>query len=117
VKDGLRHYETKDGIVVLPEASPVLSAPFQYAFQPSPRHGLEPLKWELHKATVKRERTVAALKTAPWYVPWTTIKEPQDDGQIHSRRVLTSTLQQELWHYEAMVADCQEQLARATYGG
>lgn len=116
VSGGLRRYETADGIIVLPEASPVLTSPFQYAFEPSPRRKLEPLKWALHKATVKRERTVAALKTARVWQPWTTVHEPQEDGSITARRVLTSTLQQELWQYEALVADCQEQLARASQG-
>lgn len=117
VTNGLRRFETSDGIIVLPEASPVLSSPFQYAFEPSPRRKLEPFKWALHKATVKRERTIHALKNVPWYRPWTVIQEPHDDGQISSRRVLTSTLQQELWHYEALVADCQDQLTRASHGG
>ena len=116
VADGLRRYETADGMVVLPVESPVLDSKFQYAFEVSPRRVLEPLKWELHKAQVKRERRVAALKAANPWIPVMTFEEPDPDGQIVRRRLLTSTVQQELWYYEALVADCQEQLARAQIG-
>ena len=67
VHDGLRRYETSDGLVVLPEASPVLASNFQYAFQPRPMAALEPLKWEAHKVGVKRERLTRALIDAPWW--------------------------------------------------
>jgi hypothetical protein len=116
VADGLRRYESQDGCLVLPVSSPVLSASFQYAFEPSPRRQLDPLKWDLHKAQVKRERTVLALKTAARWKPWTTVQEPQDDGTIKVRRVSISTLQQELYQYDALVADCQDQLARVSVG-
>lgn len=112
-KNGIRHIETADGIVVLPEASPVLQGSHQYAFEPSPSRKLEPLKWELHKATIKRERTIEALKKVRWWVPWVTMTIPGADGAVTRRTVHTSTLQQELWQYEALVSDCQEQLARA----
>lgn len=118
--DGLRRYETKDGCIVLPEASPILTAKFQYAFQPSPRMALEPLKWELHKAQIKHTRTIEALKTAPWMSPWVRVAEPiPDDPQGKSQKVWkrTSTLQAELWQYEALVADCQDQIARAAHMG
>lgn len=117
VSDGLRRYETPDGLIVLPEASPVLGSNFQYAFEVSPRKALEPLKWNAHKAQVKRERRVTALKTANPWVPFVTFEEPGEDGTITKRRMLTSTLQQELWYYDALLADCQEQLARAHAGG
>lgn len=93
VKDGLRRYETQDGIVVLPEASPVLSSNFQYAFEPRPRAKLEPLKWDVHRYAIKRERAVKALQTAPWYAR-------------------TAALQDELWRADAYLADAQDQLAR-----
>ena len=114
---GVRRYESQDGLVVLPEASPVLNAKFQYAFEPNHRPNVEPLRWELHKAQVKHQRTVEALKTAPWMSPWVKVTEPvkdDPDGKMASRWVTTSTLQAELWHYEALVADCQDQLARAS---
>lgn len=114
VKDGLRHYETADGHVVLPVDSPVLSAKFQYAFEPSPRRVLEPLRWDLHKATVKRERLILALRTAKWYWPWSVVDDPQPDGTMTTRRLHTSTVQTELWHYDAVLADAQESLARAS---
>jgi hypothetical protein len=116
VKDGLRRYETQDGLIVLPQDSPVLSAKFQYAFEPSPRKQLEPLRWEMHKAQVKRERTIHALKTAKWYWPWTLVDDPKPDGTVPKRRVHTSTLQHELWQYDALVADGQESLQRASGG-
>ena len=116
VHEGIRRYETPDALLVLPEAAPILRSNFQYAFEVSPRRVLEPKKWELHKAQVKRERRVAALKTANPWVPWVTFDEPQDDGTVKRRRMLTSTLQQELWYYDALVADCHEQIARAQVG-
>ncbi len=67
LKDGLRHYETADGHVVLPEASPIFQADFQYAFQPCPRTAEDPLHWELHKANVKQQRAAQALMTRKWY--------------------------------------------------
>jgi hypothetical protein len=115
VVDGLRYYDSSDGRLVLPEASPVLASNFQYAFETSPRRHLEPLKWALHKATVKRERTIAALKSAPRWSPWVTVLQPDDAGQPMTRRVTRSTLQAELWEYDALVADCQEQLQRAQH--
>jgi hypothetical protein len=117
IKNGLRHYESADGLVVLPEASPVLSSKFQYAFEPSPRKQLEPLHWELHKAQIKLARTVGALKQATW--PITSIIEPipnDPEGKTQKRWVRTSTLQQEVWHHEALVQDCQDALARASAG-
>lgn len=116
VSDGLRRYETQDALLVLPEAAPVLGAKFQYAFEPSPRRALEPMKWELHKASIKRERRVEALKRSTPWTPWITFEEPADDGTVQRKRVLTSTVQQELWYYEALVADWQDQLARASMG-
>jgi len=116
VKDHLRRYETQDGLIVLPEDSPVLSATFQYAFEPSPRKQLEPLRWEMHKAQVKRERTIQALKLAKWYWPWSVVDDPKPDGTVEKRRVHTSTLQTELWQYDALTQDCQERLARAGGG-
>ena len=90
---GIRSYETPDGRVSLPEASPVLQSPFQYAFQPRPRAKEEPLKWEVHKLTVKRERAVVALKNRPWWKP---------------AGPLTSTLQ----YAEAALEDAREALGR-----
>lgn len=116
VADGLRHYETADGMIVLPEASPILSSNFQYAFEVSPRRAVEPLKWNLHKAVVKRDRRILALKQANPWVPFVTFEEPQDDGVVKRRRILTSTVQQELYYYDALVADCQEQIARLAAG-
>ncbi len=111
VKNGLRRYETEDGIIVLPEASPVLASAFQYAFEPSPSKRLEPLRWEVHKATVKRERTVNALKRC--WLGFGKLEDPQPDGKVLTSWVRSSTLQQRLWHQDAVLADCQEALARA----
>lgn len=93
VTDGVRHYVSQDGAVHLPVGSPVLASDYQYAFMPRPRAGLEPLKWELHKAQVKHARAIHTLKTAPW---WKRLRTTQD----------------EVWHYEAVINDVQEQMAR-----
>lgn len=94
VQDGLRYYETPDACLVFPEASPVLQQDWQYAFEAKPANQhRELLRWEAHKYQVKRERTIAALKTAPWWKP-------------------TKPLQRELWMYEAYQADIQDALAR-----
>lgn len=95
VKQGMRRYETQDGIVVLPEASPVLSSDFQYAFEPRPRAVLEPLKWDAHRYAVKRERAIDMLKTKPW---WKSGKQAQQD----------------LWRWDAHAADVNQQMQRIT---
>jgi hypothetical protein len=95
VKDGLRHYETPEGHLVFPEASPILQADWMYAIEKKPHNTQrELLKWEAHKYQIKRERTIAALKTAPWW---------QSKTQ----------LQRDLWLYEAYQADVQDALQRA----
>lgn len=117
VKDKLRRYESQDGVIVLPEASPVLSASHQYGFQPSPRRHLEPLKWELHKAEIKYNRIIGALKTSKW--PIARFEEPipaDPHGKMRMRTALVSTLQQELCYYEALVQDCQDAIGRASAG-
>ena len=93
-RDDLRIYETPERRLVLPASSPVLASNFQYAFEPRPRAALEPLKWDLHRFTVKRERAVKQLAAAPWWKPRTAITA-------------------DLVRYEALIADTQEQLARA----
>ena len=117
VADGLRIYESNDGRVVLPVTSPVLDAKFQYAFEPSPRRKLEPLRWEMHKAQMKLARRLDALKTAAYW-PFVHVKEPRDHDPNHfdMRRVSISTLQQEIRYCEAVVTDYQEQLARVGAG-
>lgn len=115
VKAGLRRYESQDGIVVLPEASPVLSSKFQYAFQPSPRRALDPLKWQLHKAEVKHGRTIDALRTSAW--PIARVTEPiPDDPEQRSRTRWTNvwSLQRDLMYYDALVQDCREEIQRAS---
>lgn len=93
VTDGVRHYQSHDGAVHLPLGSPILSSDFQYAFQTRPRAALEPLRWELHKYQIKHTRAVTALKTARWW---------------HRRKAT----QESVWHYEAVMADLQEQMGR-----
>lgn len=66
---GLRWYESAQGTIVLPEASPILASDFQYAFQPRPRAHLEPIRWDLHRFGVKKERALTALRQKPWYRP------------------------------------------------
>lgn len=93
VRDGLRHYDSPDGSIVLPEASPILASPFRYAIDVRPRTALEPLQWDQHRFSIKRERAVTALKTAKWWQR----KAP---------------LQRDVWHWDAWVADTQEQIGR-----
>lgn len=116
VRQGLRRYESQDGIIVLPEASPILASSFQYAFEPSPRRQLDGLRWALHKAEVKRNRAVTALRSAAWPSPWTRVEEPIPDdpnGKTVRTWKAVSTLQQEIVYLDALVTDCREQLARA----
>lgn len=116
IKNGLRYYESQDGVIVLPEMSPVLASDHQYAFEPTPRRKADPLKWELHKAEIKKRRTLDALLTKPIMLPWRRFEEPIPDdpeGKMRKRIALTSTLHQELGFYECLVDDCRDQLARA----
>jgi len=94
VKDGFRHYETQDAHLVLPVESPVLTAPATYPFETHPDAYLEPIKWDRHRYSVKRERAVAQLKAARWYQP-------------------TGTIRADLERVEALLADTDEQMARA----
>lgn len=112
--DGLRVYESPTGRIVLPERSPVLEATFQYAFEPSPRKKLEPLRWELHKAQAKLGRRIEALKSVQPFWPLVTVQEPSDEhpGTFTPVRKTVSTLQREIVYFEAVVADCQDALAR-----
>jgi hypothetical protein len=112
VNDGMRHYETADGHVALPEASPVLQSKFQYAFETRPSAYEAPLQWELHKLQVKRDRTIQALRERPWWQPVGAILEPGPDGQMKKRICSTSTLQHELMWLDAALADTQQELAR-----
>jgi hypothetical protein len=117
VADGMRHYTTPDGHVALPEASPVLQADFQYAFDQRPDAVLEPVKWELHKLQVKHTRKLHALRSRPWYSPWATEVVPAD-GTTKARavRVSASTLQRELVHLEAAMDDRQQEMHRLQAG-
>lgn len=113
VRDGMRHYETKDGHIALPEASPVLQSNFQYAFDMRPDAHQEPLKWELHKLQIKHQRKTEALRRRAWYSPWAIEKVPVDGtNQTRRRRVFASTLQADLVRIEAAIEDRQQELQR-----
>lgn len=113
IKDGMRHYETKDGHVALPEASPVLQSNFQYAFDQRPDAAHEPLKWELHKLQVKHARKLEALRRRRAFSPWAIEQVPVDGiPQMTTRRVLASTLQTELLYLDAAIEDRQQELRR-----
>ena len=112
VKDGMRHYQTRDGHIAFPVASPVLQAKFQYAFETRPNAHAEPLKWEIHKLTIKRERVIAALKQRPWYRPFDVFSEPNAQGQPVTQWCSTSALQTKLWYLDASLSDRQDALAR-----
>lgn len=98
LKGGMRYYESADGLLVLPEAAPVLQSDFQYAFEPRPRQSRDPIEWELHKLQIKTKRVVDALKTRKWYQP-------------------AAPLQNELWHLEAVMADTRDELGRLELQG
>ena len=98
VAAGLRTYRTAHGTIVLPEASPILSSDFQYAFQPRPRAALAPLQWELHKIGVKHARAIDQLKRRPWW------QSP-------------APIRQELARLEAWRADVQDQMHRHELAG
>lgn len=103
VHDGMRRYETADGVLVLPEAAPVFQSSFQYAFEPRPASYTEAHKWELHKIDIKRSRVIEALKRKARWSPWITLPE----GRLSVRQA-----QDELFRLEAMAADTHEILGR-----
>jgi hypothetical protein len=94
--DKLRVYETAQGRITIPEASPVLDANFQYAFSPRPRQVLDQHQWHVHRFSIKRERTVQSLARAKWW-------------QVREMR----SLQTQLAEYEAELQAAQEALGRA----
>src|SRR6266571_1484853 len=111
VHDGLRRYESPDGMLVLPEASPVLSGSYQYAFQPRPCAVEEPIKWELHKVGVKVARVTKALKEKPRWSPWVIVPNPAA-GPEARERLTTYQAQERLVALEALAADWQDTLVR-----
>lgn len=111
VSEGLRRYETADGILVLPEEAPVLQAGFQYAFDARPGAGEEPLKWELHKIDIKRHRLVEAIKRKPRFTPFIIIPDPSK-GEGVTESLTLYQAQERLFRLEAMASDTQEQMAR-----
>jgi len=111
VKEGLRRYESAEGILVLPEASPVLSGNFQYAFESRPCAVEEPIKWELHKVQVKTMRVLTGLKQKPRWSPWVVLPDPAK-GPEARERLTTHQAQERLVALEALAADWQETLAR-----
>jgi hypothetical protein len=117
VKDGLRHYESADGLIVIPEASPILQSDFQYAFDPRPDGHLEPMKWELHKLALKKQRVQHALMTASWLSPVVSLQEPDEHGKLQTVRKTRSQLRDSLYRFEALSQDWQEQMQRASVSG
>lgn len=111
VREGLRRYESAEGILVLPEASPVLSSTFQYAFEHRPRSYEEPVKWELHKIDVKRTRLIEGLKRKPRWSPWIVIPDPAT-GPTATEQLTTRQAQDRLFYLEALAADQHDVLAR-----
>lgn len=93
-KDGLRRWETKDGLIVLPVESPILTSSWQYAKGVRPGAGDEILKWDVHRYGVKHQRALTALRDAGRWTP----KRPLQEALVRS---------------EAFLADAQEQLQRA----
>jgi hypothetical protein len=117
VKDGFRHYESADGLIVIPEASPILQSDFQYAFDPRPDGHLEPMKWELHKLALKKQRVQHALMTASWLSPVVSLQEPDEHGTLQTVRKTRGQLRDSLYRFEALSQDWQEQMQRASASG
>jgi hypothetical protein len=115
VLDGMRHYETEDGHVALPEESPVLQSKFQYAFETRPSGHLAPVQWELHKLQIKRDRAISVLKQRPWWQPIGAIQEPGPNGHPMRRICSTASLQKELWYLDAAILDTQMELQRLAH--
>ena len=111
VKDECRYYESQDGLLVLPESSPVLQENFQYAFDPKPDTHLEPLKWELHKLGIKKNRNLQALVGAEWWQPLVPVQRIDKDGVESRDYVRRKTLREEMTYLDAMTMDYQEQIA------
>lgn len=111
VKDGLRRYESPDGILVLPEATPVLTSSFQYAFEARPKAHEEPIKWEIHKIEIKRARLMTGLKTKSRWSPYIVVPDPAN-GPTATQRLTTWEAQAALVRLDALVADQQEILGR-----
>src|SRR6185369_9655119 len=102
VRDGMRRYETSDGILVLPEAAPVLQSNFQYAFQTRPAAYTETVKWDLHKLDIKRQRIIEALKRKPIWSPFVTMPDPKTGK---SERLTVRQAQDELFRLDATSQD------------
>lgn len=111
VKDGMRHYETADGILVLPEAAPILQSNFQYAFETRPRAHEDPVQWELHKLEIKRARVIDGLKRKPWWSPFVTLPDPAN-GPEATERLTAWGAQEQLYQLDAQAADQGDVLAR-----
>ena len=111
VVNGLRYYETADGLLVLPEEAPVLSSGFQYAFETRPGAKEEPLKWELHKIDIKRQRLIEALKRKPRFTPFVIVPDPQH-GEHATESLTFRQAQDQLFRLEALAGDTQDQLSR-----
>lgn len=111
IKNDCRYYESPDALLVLPESSPVLQASFQYAFDPKPDAVQEPIKWELHKLAIKKQRATQALVRANWWQPLVPVEQVTDDKTTWAYR-RRGTLRDELLYLDALSMDYQEQLAR-----
>lgn len=109
VKDGLRRYETADGLLVLPEATPVLQATFQYAFESRPKSHEEPIRWELHKLDIKRSRVIEGLKRKARWSPYVVLPNPESG---ETDRITTRQAQEQLIRLEALAADHHDILVR-----
>lgn len=109
IGQGLRRYETKDALLVLPEETPVLHSNFQYAFETRPKAHEDPIKWELHKIDIKRTRLIEGLKRKPRWSPYVTLPDPTKGG---TERLTTRQVQEELFRLEAQAADQHEALSR-----
>jgi hypothetical protein len=87
VRKGLRYYESQDGCLVLPEASPVLQASHRYALEPTPERVLEPIQAELTACQMAYGQAMTKLRTLPWWQR----KKPLDDELVRLEACLHDT--------------------------
>ncbi len=107
----MRMYATEHGRVILPKASPVLASDFQYAFDTRPRAALEPLRWELHKVQLKRDRIIDAIKRTP-SAKMLKVVHQEADGTQRIEQMPLKDAQDQLFYLDAYAQDWQDQMSR-----
>lgn len=92
---GVRRYETQDGVIVLPEQSPLLQAEWVYGLEDRPKADLKILEWDQHRYQIKRQRVVQRLMDRRW---WQRAQPLRDELRV----------------WDSYLADVQVQIDRRT---